>query len=293
MTSLEKFISKAEVLVEAYPYIRAFAGKIILVKTGGSVMENDRAHREMVLGNIAFMRCVGMQPVIVHGGGPAISKHLKEKNIRSEFRAGLRVTSPEALQEIQYVINNRINPEYVRILQNLGIDATGIPGEEIIIAGKKVVYDESGNAVDLGLVGEPLNVKKGRIVSLLEQGVIPIITSLGRSISGQVYNVNADSTAAAVARALNARKLVYLSDVPGVLSNPDDPKTLIPELSIGGAQLLIGKGVVRGGMLPKVESAIETLKVGVENVHFISGDLKHALLLELFTDRGVGTIFIR
>ena len=289
---LSKFTEKAMVLIEALPYIKAFAGKNIVVKTGGSFMEGNIINKERVLTDVAFMQSVNMLPILVHGGGPTLSKRLEEKAIKSEFINGHRVTNKEVLQEIHKTMNEEINPEYVKILQKLGAQAKEVHGEDIITAVKKIEIDRgTGEEIDLGFVGVPLKVDTTYIQMMLDNKIIPVITPFGRGTDGQIYNINADLSAAAVAIALKSRKLVYLSDIPGVLRDSNDPNTLISELRVDEIENLKRDGVIKGGMLPKVESAIETLSAGVKNVHFIDGRMEHALLLELFTDSGVGTIF--
>ena len=291
---IDEFIGRAMVLIEALPYIQSFAGKIIVVKTGGSFMEGNATNKKRVLTDVAFMQSVNMLPVLIHGGGPTLSRRLEEKAIGSTFINGQRVTSKEAAQKIQEVMNNEINPEYVKTLQMLGAQAQEIHGEDIITAIKKTETDrETGASIDLGFVGVPLKVDSAFIWKMLLNKTIPVITPLGKGADGQIYNINADLSAAAVAIALMARKLVYLSDIPGVLRDFNDPKTLISELRIDEVDCLKREGVIKGGMLPKVESAVKTLLAGVGNIHFIDGRIKHALLLELFSDRGIGTIFTR
>jgi len=288
----ESLVKRAMVLIEALPYIKAFAGKNIVVKTGGSFMEGNTTNKERVLTDVAFMQSVNMLPIVVHGGGPTLSKRLGEKAIKSEFVNGHRITSKEVLQEIHKVMNEEINPEYVRILQQLGAKAKEVHGEDIITAVKKIEIDrKTGKEIDLGFVGVPLKVDMTYIQMILNDKIIPVITPFGKGEDGQIYNINADLSAAAVAIALQARKLVYLSDTPGVLRDSNDSSTLISELYVDEIESLKHEGIIKGGMLPKVESAVETLRAGVENVHFIDGRLEHALLLELFTDHGIGTIF--
>ena len=291
---IDGFIGRAMVLIEALQYIQDFAGKIIVVKTGGSFMEGNATNKKRGLTDVAFMQSVNMLPVLIHGGGPTLSRRLEEKAIGSTFINGQRVTSKEAAQKIQEVMNNEINPEYVKTLQMLGAQAQEIHGEDIITAIKKTETDrETGASIDLGFVGVPLKVDSAFIWKMLLNKTIPVITPLGKGADGQIYNINADLSAAAVAIALMARKLVYLSDIPGVLRDFNDPKTLISELRIDENDRLQREGVIKGGMLPKVESAVKTLLAGVGNIHFIDGRIKHALLLELFSDRGIGTIFTR
>lgn len=286
---MRKVIEKADVLIEALPYIQRFRDAIIVAKFGGSAMEN-REHSESILQDVAFMECAGMLPVIVHGGGKAISRAMKEKGIEPRFLNGLRVTCERSIQVVQEVMNTSINPDIVATLRKHGARAEGLHGEDIFTAVRVKEKDgATGKELDLGFVGEPVAVDTGPIRELLAKGVIPVITPLGRGTDGFVYNVNADTAALSVAKALKARKLAYLSDVPGLLRDVNDPESLIGTLRHGDVETLIARGVISGGMLPKVRSAIEALQAGVKKVHMIDGRMPHSLLLEIFTDKGVGT----
>lgn len=286
-------IKKAEVLIEALPYIQQFRNEIIVIKFGGSAME-DKNHVEVVLADITFMECVGMLPVVVHGGGKAISRSMKEAGIESRFVKGLRVTCEKTIEVVQKVMNDEINPGVVASLRKMGARAQGLHGEDIFsVIRKREVNSETGEEIDLGYVGDPLGVDTGPIRQLLEQGIIPVITPLGVGPDGKIHNINADTAGGAVAKALKARKLAYLSDVPGLLSNPKDPDSLLTTLRVADVEELIRKGVIDGGMLPKVQSGVEALHAGVKKVHMIDGRMPHSLLLEIFTDKGVGTEIIR
>jgi acetylglutamate kinase len=286
---MRKVIEKADVLIEALPYIQRFRDAIIVVKFGGSAME-IREHCESILQDVAFMECAGMLPVIVHGGGKAISRAMKEKGIEPRFLKGLRVTCERSIQVVREVMNTSINPDIVATLRKHGARAEGLHGEDIFTAVRMKEKDEAtGQELDLGFVGEPVAVDTGPIRELLGKGAIPVITPLGRGTDGFVYNVNADTAALSVAKALKARKLAYLSDVPGLLRDVNDPESLIGTLRQGDVETLIARGVISGGMLPKVRSATEALQAGVKKVHMIDGRMPHSLLLEIFTDKGVGT----
>jgi acetylglutamate kinase len=286
---MRKEIEKADVLIEALPYIQRFRDAVIVVKFGGSTMES-REHCESILQDVAFMECAGMLPIIVHGGGKAISRAMKERGIESRFVNGLRVTCERSIQVVQEVMNNSINPDIVASLRRHGARAEGLRGEDIFTAVRlKERNGITGEEMDLGFVGEPVAVDTGPIRELLGRGAIPVITPLGRGTDGLVYNVNADTVALAVAKALKARKLAYLSDVPGLMRDVNDPESLIGTLREGDVETLIARGVISGGMLPKVKSAIEALQSGVKKVHMIDGRMPHSLLLEIFTDKGVGT----
>ncbi|MDD4872738.1 MAG: acetylglutamate kinase [Kiritimatiellae bacterium] len=290
---MKESIKKADVLIEALPYIQQFRNEIIVIKFGGSAME-DKKHVDGILADITFMECVGMLPVVVHGGGKAISRSMKEHGIEAKFVKGLRVTCEKTINVVQKVMNEEINPGIVVALREMGANADGLHGEDIFsVVRKKEINPETGEEIDFGYVGEPHGVDTGPIRLLLDKGIIPVITPLGIGPDGKVHNINADTAAGAVAKALKARKLAYLSDVPGLLSNPKDPESLLTTLRLTDIEELINKGVIDGGMRPKVLSGVEALRAGVKKVHMIDGRMPHSLLLEIFTDKGVGTEIIR
>jgi acetylglutamate kinase len=259
-----------------------------VVKFGGAAME-DRAHVESVLADIAFMECVGMSPVIVHGGGKAISRGVKAEGIEPTFVKGLRVTCEKTIDVVERVIKTEVNPALVRTLKDKGAVAKTLDGEQILRVTRKSDVDASGAQMDWGFVGDPHEVATDPIWEILDQAMVPVITPLGMGPDGKVHNVNADVAAAAVAKALQARKLVFLSDVPGLLRDPEDEASLIGTLHMDETETLIEAGVIRGGMLPKVRSGVEALRGGVRKVHLVDGRMKHSLLLEIFTIEGVGT----
>ena len=286
---MQRFIEKAEVLIEALPYIQRFRGATIVVKFGGSAME-DKSNTEKVLTDITFMECVDMLPVVVHGGGKAISRAMKERGIEARFVKGLRVTCDKTIEVVHEVMNTEINPAIVSALTRMGARAEALYGEEIFTVIKKEETDiQTGDKMDWGFVGEPHGVDTGPIRKLLNEEIIPVITPLGRGPDGKLYNINADSAAAAVAKALKARKLAFLSDVPGLLRDQDDPESIMATLKVGEVEELISRGVIDGGMLPKVQSGVDALHAGVRKVHIIDGRMPHSLLLEILTDKGVGT----
>jgi len=290
---MEQLIEKATVLVEALPYIQKFRGDTIVVKFGGSIMESEIGYRN-ILKDVAFMECVGLRPVLVHGGGKAVSKKMREAHIQSDFLHGLRVTDAESIGVVESVLNGEVNPHLVDILANYGGKARGIHGEDIIKVKKHVGIDpKTGVELDWGFVGKVISVDVEPILAFLNANIIPVITPLGRGEDGQLYNVNADEVANAVAQALQARKLVFLSDVPGLLKDPEDNSSLITSLETDEVKDLISRGIISGGMLPKILGAVEALKAGVNKVHLIDSALPHSLLLELFTDKGVGTEIIK
>jgi acetylglutamate kinase len=289
---MDKVIEKAGVLIEALPYIQKFRNEIVVVKFGGSAME-DPAHVEGVLADVTFMECVGMKLVLVHGGGKAISRGMQEDGIDSKFLHGLRVTCERSIHVVERVLKTDVNPRIVRMLRRKGAEAKSLHGESVFHVTRKTGVDAStGEAIDWGFVGEPGEVDTGPIHSMLAEGVIPVITPLGVGPDGRTHNINADVAAAAVAKALRARKLAFLSDVPGLLRNPSDPESLISTLKQHEIEWLVEQGVISGGMLPKIKSCMEALNAGVRKVHLIDGRMQHSLLLEMFTDEGVGTQII-
>ncbi len=286
---MDKLIEKASALIDALPYIQRFRNAIVVVKFGGSAME-DPTHVEGVLQDVAFMECVGMKLVLVHGGGKAISRGMVEDGIDSKFVHGLRVTCERSIRVVERVLKGSVNPRIVKLLNETGAHGKGLDGEAIFRVTRKSDTDpDTGKTLDWGFVGEPGEVDTGPIHSMLAEGVIPVITPLGIGPDGATHNINADVAAAAVAKALRARKLAFLSDVPGLLRDPSDPSTLISTLKQPEVEWLIEQGVISGGMLPKMKSCMEALSAGVRKVHMIDGRMQHSLLLEMFTDKGVGT----
>ena len=286
---MNKAIQKANVLIEALPHIQRFRGETVIVKFGGSSMDNPDVVRD-ILEDIAFMSCVGLRPVIVHGGGKAINARMKEKGLQATFVKGLRVTDGATMEIVEQVLNREVNPELVAILNGFGCKARGIHGEDIITVRKHTAKDpETGIPLDWGLVGEITGVDVEPVKAFLEADITPIITPLGSDASRQIYNINADAAAAGLAERLQARKLVFLSDVPGLLSDPKDRNSLMSTLHLSEVESLIERGIIGGGMLPKISGALKALKAGVRKTHIIDAALPHSLLLELFTDQGIGT----
>jgi len=290
---MEKIIEKASALIEALPYIQQFRGDAVVVKFGGSIMESEVGYSR-ILQDIAFMECVGLRPVVVHGGGKAISRAMKEANITPAFLQGLRITDEKTISVVERVLNQEVNPRLVKILRQFHGKAQGIHGEDILRAEKIIGSDrETNEKIDWGYVGHVVSVDTEPIQAYLNSNIVPIITPLGRGDDGKLYNINADEAATAVARALRARKLVFLTDVPGLLRDPDDVNSLISSLHLSEVEELIKRGVISGGMLPKVRGMIDAVKSGIRKVHIIDASLPHSLLLELFTDRGVGTEIVK
>ena len=290
---MQKIIEKAAVLVEALPYIQDFKGAVVLVKVGGSVMEVPE-NLEGLLTDIAFMNAVGMKVILVHGGGKAISRGMEAAGIAPQFVMGLRVTTAEAVRVVERVIKDEINANVVRLLQKHGANARPLHGDWIFTVAKKTGTDpETGGAVDWGFVGEPVGVDVQPVREMLDAGLIPVVTPLGRGADdGRTYNVNADTAAAALARSLRVRKLAFISDVPGLLLDVNDPSSLLATLRVSSVERLKADGVVGGGMLPKLDSCVEAIRAGVGKVHLVDGRMPHSLLLEIFTKQGVGTEII-
>ena len=281
---LDALIHKADVLIEALPYIADFRGEIVVVKLGGSVMESPEALAG-ILTDVAFMQTVGMRAIVVHGGGKAISRALKAAGLGTTFVQGLRVTDAASIRVVEDVIKNEVNAEIVRLLEGMQVRAVPLHGETIYFANRMTGTDPAtGAALDWGFVGNPVSVDTGPVRELLREGAAPVVCPLGRGEDGSLYNINADTAAAALAKALPARKLVYVSDVPGLLRDPADPATLIETLHMDDVPALVADGTISGGMIPKIESCLAALRAGVRKVH---------LVLEMFTTKGVGTQIVK
>jgi acetylglutamate kinase len=290
---MKKYIEKAAVLIEALPYIQSFRNSIVVVKFGGSVIENAEL-TEQALRDIVFMECIGIKPVIVHGGGKAITSKLEGENIPTYFINGLRFTCDKAIKIVDDVLHNRINVHFVNILNKLGGNAKKLSGKEILKAKKMYSTDKiTGEKLDLGYVGNVYDVNIDKIVSLTDADTIPVITPLGIGSNNQIFNVNADIAASIIAEHLQARKLVFVSDVPGVLKDPDNEDSVISSIKLNEIEKYIANGIITGGMIPKVRSAMQALNAGTNKVHFIDGRIEHSLLLEIFTNSGIGTQILK
>ena len=285
---LQAYIDKASTLIEAMPYIQDFRGSTVVVKLGGSVMESTAA-LEGLLADIAFMSTVGMKIVIVHGGGKAISRALDKAGVKTEFLMGLRVTGDDAIGIMADVVKKEVNAEVVRILRRYNVNAHPLHGDWIFRVVRKTGRLADGTVLDWGYVGEVTGVDARTVREMTDAGVVPVVTPLGLSEFGRLHNVNADTAAAALAKALPARKLAFISDVPGLLRDKDDPSSLISSLRVSDIRRLEDEGVIAGGMLPKLESCAEAIRAGVRKVHLVDGRMPHSLLLEIFTRKGVGT----
>ncbi|HXX49602.1 MAG TPA: acetylglutamate kinase [Myxococcota bacterium] len=285
---MEELIRKANTLVEALPYIRAFFDRIVVIKYGGAAMEND-ALKASFAKDVTLLRFIGLRPVIVHGGGPQIGQLLARLGKKSEFVDGVRVTDEETMEVVEMVLGGQINAEIVSLIGDAGGQAIGLTGKD---AGGflRVRRLRGAGGRDLGRVGTPERVDVSLIRTLTKEGFIPVVAPVGVDADGQTYNVNADTAAGAIAEALAAEKLILLTDVEGVLG---DDKRLIQQMSAGDVRSAISAGTVKGGMIPKLECAVQALEHGVTAAHVIDGRVPHALLLEIFTDGGVGTKLVR
>ena len=284
MIEYEDSQSKATILMEALPYVRRFRGSVFVVKYGGSFMDSpDTAVRSRVAQDLVFLHFVGIKVVVVHGGGKAVTKGLQDRGLEANFINGLRVTDFHTIEVVDEVLNGKVNAEVAEFVSSYDCEVKRLPGKEILSC-KKLEQEP-----DLGFVGAINKVDTAPIQEALENGLMPIISSTASDENGQCFNVNADTVAAEVAISLGARRLVYLSDVPGLLSNPEDSDSLLSSLPVDQVDSLKKEGVIAKGMLPKVNSAVDALKSGVNRVHLIDGRLPHSILLEIFTDEGIGT----
>jgi acetylglutamate kinase len=281
--------AKAKVLLEALPYIQDFRGSTFVVKYGGSFMDDpDPACRSQVAFDIAFLSGVGINVVVVHGGGKAITRAMEESGLKASFVKGLRVTDEATIAIVKRTLDEVVNKDVCAALTAAGAKPKGLPGDTVLVC-QKLSVDEDGGAIDLGFVGDVTEVKVKLIKKEIAEGFVPVISPVAEGYDGKPYNVNADLVAGRVASALRARRLFYMSDVPGLLASPPDSESLISTLRISQVEELKKKGVIDKGMRPKVSSAVRALEEGVQRVHFIDGRLPHSLLLEIFTDRGIGT----
>ena len=287
MTEIHALQDKAEVLIEALPYIQKFHGKIIVVKYGGSAMVDEQLKKQ-VIQDVTLLKLVGFKPVIVHGGGKEISKWVKLSGKEPEFINGLRKTDEDTM-EIAEMVLNKVNKSLVQMVEQLGVKAVGISGKD---GGMLKVDKKYSDGQDIGFVGEVKAVDTKIIYDMLENDFLPIICPIGMDDEYQSYNINADDAACAIAKALGAEKLAFLTDIAGVYKDPSDPATLISTLTVEEAKDLCGSGFIGGGMLPKLNNCIDAIENGVSRVHILDGRIAHCLLLEIFTNKGIGTAFL-
>lgn len=284
---MQELISKAEILVEALPYIKKFYGKTVVIKYGGSALINPEI-KDTLIKDIALMKLVGMHTVVVHGGGPDINAFLKRMDIKSEFINGLRVTDEETMQVVEMVLSGKLNKSIVTELEMQGVKSVGISGKDGgMLKTSKLMKD----GIDYGCVGEVEEVDTSLIASLIENEFIPVIAPIGKDEGGRTYNINADYAAVSIAGALKAEKLVFLTDVEGVMRDIHDPDSIMSVIKADKVQKYIDDGTISGGMIPKVECCLAGVNAGVRNVHILDGRQPHCLLLEIFTSKGIGTMF--
>lgn len=285
--NMKEILQKVEVLIEALPYIQRFNRKIIVVKYGGSAMVDEELKKH-VIQDVTLLKLVGFKPIIVHGGGKEISKWVGKVGMEPVFVNGLRKTD-EATMEIAEMVLNKVNKSLVTLVQELGVNAVGISGKD---GGLLKVEKKYSNGEDIGYVGEITEVKPQILYDLLEKDFLPIICPVGMDAEYNSYNINADDAACAIAKAVKAEKLAFLTDIEGVYKDPEDKDTLISELRVSEARELIGDGFIGGGMLPKLNNCIDAIENGVSRVHILDGRIAHCLLLEIFTNRGIGTAIL-
>ncbi len=286
---MQHYLEKAKTLVEALPYIKNFNGETVVIKYGGSALVDEKI-KNSVMQDIALLKFVGLKPVIVHGGGPEINKTLKQIGKEPKFINGCRVTDEETMEIVEMVLAGKLNKSIVEELNQQGLRAVGICGKDAntLLAEKKVT-----DGVDLGLVGEVKKVDTSLIETLMNNDFVPVIAPIGADENGNTYNINADYAAGAIAGALGAKKLMYLTDVSGVLTDVNDPNSLLSFVKVDKIHELIKDGTISGGMIPKVECCIAGVEAGVEHVHILDGRKEHCILLEIFTPEGIGTLVER
>lgn len=283
-----KYLEKAEVLIEALPYIQRFNRKIVVVKYGGSAMVDEEL-KENVIKDVVLLKLVGFKPIIVHGGGKEISRWVGKVGMGPRFINGLRVTD-EATMEVAEMVLGKVNKELVTFVQSLGIKAVGISGKD---GGLLQVEKKCPDGQDIGFVGEITRVNPKILFDLLEKDFLPIVCPVGLDENFRTYNINADDAACKIAEAVKAEKLAFLTDIEGVYRDPSDPESLISELHVQEAQSLIDNGNVGGGMIPKLKNCIDAIREGVNRVHILDGRIPHSILLEIFTNKGIGTAILR
>jgi acetylglutamate kinase len=293
LDALQGYIEKAATLIEALPYIQTFRGKVAVVKYGGSTMIGDGAE-DTVLKDIVFMASVGICPVIVHGGGPAINRRLAEQGVETKRINGLRITDEATMKVVEDVLFGEVNADIVRAIEALGGHAVGISAKDagIMHVRKHWAQTPDGQA-DIGFVGDVDRIDPAPIIDLVKRGMIPVIAPIGCGPGEQSYNVNADTAAGEIAAGLHAEKLVFLTDVIGILRDPKDETTLLSTVHVKDVGELVGEGIVSGGMIPKIEACVKAVKSGVRKTHVIDGRIPHSMLLEIFTREGIGTEIVQ
>ncbi len=285
--SYEKIIEKAQTLVEALPYIRAYTNKYVVIKYGGNAMNSPEIIKT-ILQDVAALKAVGVYPIVVHGGGPEINAMLARVGKKSEFINGLRITDAETMDIVQMVLCGKVNKNICSLLGSMGVRAVGLSGKDggLIKVRKKPPV----GGVDYGFVGEITSVDADMIEDLCLEDYVPVIASIGTDMSGNSYNINADTAAGEVGAAIGAHKLIYLTDIDGIRSDPSDPSTLLPEVRVADVERMIENGTISGGMIPKVRGCVTAVRKGIKHVNIVCGTIPHSILVELFTDRGIGTL---
>ena len=287
---MNNLIAKADTLLEALPYMQRFRSETFVIKYGGSFMDStDSTVRSGVARDVVFLEAVGINPVVVHGGGKAITSALEQSGVQTRCEQGYRVTTPELVEVVEQVLSREINPGIVSMINELGGRARGFSGTEIFHCEPFCPLGQAGERLDIGLVGEVTEVNTAALLECIEEDITPVISPTATGKDGQIYNCNADVAAGQAAVTLRPKRVGYMSDVPGLLENPDDPASVISHLPIAEVEPLKESGIISKGMIPKVDSAVSAVAAGVEKVFFIDGRLSHSLLLEIFTDAGVGT----
>lgn len=281
--------ARSESLIEALPYIQEFRGQTFVIKYGGAAMEDEQIV-EKFLRDVVFLEAVGINPVLVHGGGKAITARMREAGLKAQFVNGLRVTDETAIGIVESTLDGEINPGIVRTITAYGGRARGFSGKNVFRAARLGPQaDENGMLIDIGYVGEAEAIRTKDVLAAVHKETVPVISPIGASADGTVLNINADVAAAALAAEVKASKLIFVSDVPGIMRDPSHPDSLIPSVTAGQAAGLVKSKVIAGGMIPKVQSAVRALENGVGKIHLIGGHVQHCLLLEIFTDAGIGS----
>lgn len=289
MSSLLSPEARSETLIEALPFIQKFRGQTFVIKYGGAAMEEEQIV-ERFLRDVVFLEAVGINPVLVHGGGKAITARMREAGLKAQFVNGLRVTDAQSIKIVEQTLDGVINPHIVDVINQYGGKAKGFSGKDVFVAKKmRPQRIDSGEEIDIGFVGEAAKINPKAVSDCIHQEIVPVISPIGADASGVVLNINADIAAAALATALQAAKLIYVSDVPGIMRDPSEKDSLIPSIHASQIETLIKQKVIDGGMIPKVQSAAGALSNGVGKVHMIGGHIQHCLLLEIFTSDGIGT----
>ena len=293
MDTLQIYIDKATVLIEALPYIQSFRGKVVVVKYGGSTIGGDGVG-DTVLKDLVFMEIVGMKPVIVHGGGPAINRRLEERGVETQRINGLRITDAETMKVVEETLFGEVNAGLVEELNLLGGHAVGLSAKDAdVMQVRQHLAQTPEGPVDIGFVGDVEHIDARPVTDLIDEGLIPVIAPIGRGPQGESYNVNADTAAGEIAAALHAEKLVFLTDVKGIMRDPAAEDSLLSTVRVKEIDDLIKGGIVGGGMIPKVEACVKAVKGGVRKTHIIDGRVPHSMLLEFFTDEGIGTQIVQ